>query len=108
MAFKQKYKFVNIFWQETTSYFINEIPSNTEDTLYSNKNATLEIIWIVQWLYWYKIYIIYHELLYRDICLYRVYRTSLIIAFAYYSLRKRHHLQMNCLFMGSKNIYNLV
>ena len=44
MAFKQKYKFVNIFWQETTSYFINKIPSNTEDTLYSNKNATLEII----------------------------------------------------------------
>ena len=30
-----------------------------------------------------------------------------IITFAYYSLRKWDHLQMNCLFMGNKTIYNL-
>ena len=31
-----------------------------------------------------------------------------IITSAYYSLRKWDHLQMNCLFMGSKTMYNLL
>ena len=31
-----------------------------------------------------------------------------IITSVYYSLRKWDHLQMNCLFMGSKTIYNLL
>ena len=37
----KKYKFINVIWQEKTSFFINNIRSNTEDTLYGNKNARL-------------------------------------------------------------------
>ena len=27
MTFKQEYKFINIFWQETTSFFITTFPA---------------------------------------------------------------------------------
>ena len=67
MVFKQEYKFINIFWQETTSCFINSTPSNTEDMYIMYIDIKLFHI------------ISYHELLYHDIYLYRVYRTSLIL-----------------------------
>ena len=57
MVSKQEYKFINVFWQETASFFINSTPSNTEDMYIMYIDIKLFHI------------ISYHELLYRDIYL---------------------------------------